>query len=238
MSARADVFAGVVPFVRTAELRSFGRAAAELGVTTAAVSKAVRRLEDDLGVRLLERSSRQVALTRAGAVFLERCRPALLGVQGARDAVRGAAREPHGELALTLPVILAPFVVPGLGRLRAQYPRLAFRVHLSDRIARLAEESYDVAIRMGALADSDLVARKLRHKARESHLQVRVRGLEGPEENARVDRLRVPRAVVIVLRVRRASLGRARSAAEQHRWNQQTQVGQVLIQRLHVLVVP
>lgn len=162
MSARADVFAGVVPFVRTAELRSFGRAAAELGVTTAAVSKAVRRLEDDLGVRLLERSSRQVALTRAGAVFLERCRPALLGVQGARDAVRGAAREPHGELALTLPVILAPFVVPGLGRLRAQYPRLAFRVHLSDRIARLAEESYDVAIRMGALADSDLVARKLR----------------------------------------------------------------------------
>lgn len=162
MASRTDLFAGVVPFVRVAEHRSFRRAAAALGVTTAAVSKAVARLEDDLGVRLLERSSRQVALTRAGAEFLDRCLPAVLAVRGARDAVRGAAREPHGELAITLPPILAPFVVPGLSRLTTLHPRLAFKLHVSDRVARLAEETYDVAVRMGELADSTLVARRLR----------------------------------------------------------------------------
>jgi LysR family transcriptional regulator for bpeEF and oprC len=159
---RADLFAGVLPFVRVAEQRSFGRAAASLGITTAAVSKAVRRLEDDLGVKLLQRSSRSVTLTREGEVFLERCRQAVLGVQGARDAVQDARREPQGEVSITLPFIVAPFVVPNLARLGAQYPRLSFRLHMSDRVARLADESYDVAIRMGPLQDSTLVSRVLR----------------------------------------------------------------------------
>ena len=157
-----DVFTGVVPFVRTAEARSFGRAAASLGITTAAVSKAVRKLEDELGVKLLNRSSRVVALTREGAAFLERCRPAVLGVEGARAAARSARAEPQGELAVTLPYIVAPFVVPGLARLGAQYPRLVFRIHVSDRVARLADESYDVAIRTGELASSSHVSRRLR----------------------------------------------------------------------------
>lgn len=159
---RGDLFVGVLPFVRTAEERSFGRAAASLGITTAAVSKAVRKLEDDLGVKLLQRSSRSVTLTREGELFLERCRQAVLGVQGAREAVQDARREPQGEVAITLPFILAPFVVPDLARLGAQYPRLAFRLSMSDRIARLADESYDVAIRMGPLQDSTLVSKRLR----------------------------------------------------------------------------
>lgn len=159
---RADLFAGVLPFVRTAEERSFSRAAADLGVTTAAVSKAVKKLEDELGVKLLDRSSRVVALTRAGEVFLERCRQAVLNVQGAREAMQAATLEPQGELAVTLPFILAPFVVPNLGRLSAQYPRLSFRLSMTDRLARLADESFDVAIRMGALESSTLVARLLR----------------------------------------------------------------------------
>ncbi len=162
MHGRLDLFAGVLPFVRTAEERSFGRAAASLGVTTAAVSKAVKKLEDDLGVKLLDRSSRVVTLTKEGAVFLERCRQAVLHVQGAREAMLGSRREPHGELAVTLPFILASFVVPNLSRLGAQYPRLSFRLHMSDRVARLADESFDVAIRMGELASSSLVSRRLR----------------------------------------------------------------------------
>ncbi len=162
MQLRPDLFAGVLPFVRTAEERSFGRAAASLGITTAAVSKAVRRLEEELGVKLLDRSSRVVTPTREGEMFLERCRRAVLDVQGAREAIQGARREPQGEVAATLPFILAPLVVPPLAQLSTQYPRLAFRLHLSDRIARLAEESYDVAIRMGDLPASSLVARKLR----------------------------------------------------------------------------
>src|SRR5574339_1017760 len=109
MAIRSDLFAGVLPFVRTAEEKSFSRAATELGVTTAAVSKAVKKLEDDVGVKLLDRSSRVVALTRAGEVFLERCREAVLNVQGAREAMELANREPQGELAVSLPFILAPF---------------------------------------------------------------------------------------------------------------------------------
>jgi LysR family transcriptional regulator, regulator for bpeEF and oprC len=162
MSIRPDLFAGVLPFVRTAEERSFGRAAASLGVSTAAVSKAVRKLEDDLGVRLLDRSSRVVTLTREGEIFLERCRQAVLSVKGAREAMSDSRREPHGELRVTMPFILAPLVVPHLPRLAAHYPRLSFRLHLSDRVARLADESYDVAIRMGPLPSSSLVARLLR----------------------------------------------------------------------------
>jgi DNA-binding transcriptional LysR family regulator len=162
MPIRPDLFAGVLPFVRTAEERSFGRAAASLGITTAAVSKAVRKLEEDLGVKLLDRSSRSVSLTPEGALFLDRCRQAVAGVLGAREAVAEARTEPQGELAVTLPFILAPFVVSDLPRLAAQHPRLAFRLHLTDRIARLADESYDVAIRIGELAPSGHVARLLR----------------------------------------------------------------------------
>lgn len=163
MAIRPDLFAGVLPFVRTAEERSFGRAATSLGITTAAVSKAVRRLEDDLDVKLLDRSSRVVRLTREGEVFLRQCRQAVTDVQGAREAVQGTRREPQGELAVTMPFILASFVVPRLARLAEQYPRLTFRVQLSDRVARLADEEIDVAIRMGDLEPSSLVARLLRN---------------------------------------------------------------------------
>ncbi|HSD87292.1 MAG TPA: substrate binding domain-containing protein, partial [Kofleriaceae bacterium] len=98
-----------------------------------------------------------------GEVFLRQCRQAVLDVQGAREAVQGTRREPQGELAVTMPFILASFVVPRIARLVEQYPRLTFRIHLSDRVARLADEEIDVAIRMGELEPSSLVARLLRN---------------------------------------------------------------------------
>ncbi len=162
MNVAPDLFSGVLPFVRAAEERSFVKAAASLGVTTAAVSKAVRKLEEDVGVRLLERTSRVVRLTREGEVFLVRCQQAVLGVHGARQALKDMRREPQGEVAITLPFILARFVVPNLPRWSAQHPRLSFRIEMSDRLARLHVESYDVAIRMGPLEDSSLVSRLLR----------------------------------------------------------------------------
>jgi LysR family transcriptional regulator, regulator for bpeEF and oprC len=162
MRVRPDLFAGVLPFVRTAEELSFGRAAVSLGISTAAVSKAVRKLETELGVKLLDRSSRAVTLTREGELFLDRCRRAVVDVQAAREAMQGSRREPQGELVVTLPFIVAPIVLPQLTRIGAQYPRLSFRLHLSDRIARLTNESYDVAVRIGELDDSSLIARALR----------------------------------------------------------------------------
>src|SRR5512139_2490109 len=121
MKVRSDLFAGVLPFVRAAEERSFSRAAASLGVTTAAVSKAVRKLEEDLGVKLLDRSSRVVTLTREGEIFLERSRRAVIDVQSAREAMQGTRREPQGELSVTMSFVLAPLVVPQLPRLAARY---------------------------------------------------------------------------------------------------------------------
>ncbi|HEY2367732.1 MAG TPA: LysR family transcriptional regulator [Polyangiaceae bacterium] len=162
MKIRSDLFAGVLPFVRAAEEKSFGRAAASLGVTTAAVSKAVKKLEEDLGVRLLDRSSRVVSLTREGEVFLERCQSAVLSVRGARDAIEGIRSEPRGTVRVTIPIVLAPIVVTSLPRIASQYPRLSFRFDVTDRVAKLSGDGYDVAVRMGELEDSTLVARLLR----------------------------------------------------------------------------
>ena len=162
MKIRSDLFAGVLPFVRAAEEKSFGRAAASLGVTTAAVSKAVKKLEEDLGVRLLDRSSRVVSLTREGEVFLERCQSAVLNVRGARDAIEGIRSEPRGVVRVTIPFVLASIVVTSLPRIASQYPRLSFRFDVTDRVAKLSGEFYAVAVRMGELEDSTLVARLLR----------------------------------------------------------------------------
>jgi DNA-binding transcriptional LysR family regulator len=162
LKVRSDLFVGVLPFVRAAEEKSFGRAAASLGVTTAAVSKAVKKLEEDLGVRLLDRSSRVVSLTREGEVFLERCQSAVLSVRGARDAIEGIRSEPRGTVRVTIPFILAPIAVAALPRIASQYPRLSFRFDVTDRVAKISGESYDVAVRMGELEDSTLVARLLR----------------------------------------------------------------------------
>lgn len=156
-----DLFRGVVPFVAVAEAGSFRGAALRLKVSPAAVSKAVQVLERELGARLFERDSRRVVLTRAGAAFLQRCQPAVAAVTGARAVVDDARREPKGELVLSVPFVLAPLLMPALARLSGRYPALSFTVKVSDALSRLAEESVDVAVRVGALPDSSLVARRL-----------------------------------------------------------------------------
>ncbi|MGK4007137.1 LysR substrate-binding domain-containing protein [Sorangium sp. So ce1036] len=157
-----DLFYGVLPFVHVAEAGGFRAAAARLGVTAAAVSKSVAKLEAELGVALLERTSRHVALTPEGAAFLERCRVAIAELQAGRQQVAGAQREPHGTLRVTLPPVLGRGVLPLVARLSARYPRLSIRLIVTDRLVRLAEEAIDVALRMGPLQDSSLIARALR----------------------------------------------------------------------------
>jgi DNA-binding transcriptional LysR family regulator len=156
-----DLFAGVLPFVHVAEERSFRKAAARLGVTTAAVSKAVRKLEEDVGARLLERTSRQVALTPEGAEFLERAREAVAQMRAARETVARDQRAPRGPLTVTLSYILAPVVLPCLARLQSRYPQLTLHVRMDDRLSRMVDEHIDVALRVGELEDSSLVGRRL-----------------------------------------------------------------------------
>ena len=160
--AAADLFSGVLPFVHTAEQRSFRRAARELGVTPAAVSKAVARLEEDLGVRLLLRTSRTVSVTPEGELFLARCRSAVAELRAARDVVADAERVAKGTLALTFSPVLGRLIAPRLAAFSARYPRVSFRVSVTDRQTRLVDEAIDVAVRIGEPAASSLVARRLR----------------------------------------------------------------------------
>ncbi|MBK7862891.1 MAG: LysR family transcriptional regulator [Archangiaceae bacterium] len=156
-----DLLRGAVPFVAVAEERSFRRAATRLEVTPAAVSKAVQALERELGVALLTRTTRSVALTPAGEGYFERCRSAVALVQGGRDELEKTRRVPTGPLVLSAPFVVAPLLITGLGRLRERHPSLSVTLKVSDQLARLAEEKVDVAIRVGALAVSTLVSRKL-----------------------------------------------------------------------------
>lgn len=157
-----ETFRGVVPFVAVAEERSFRRAAERLQVTPAAVSKAVAALEQDLGQALFVRTTRAVSLTPQGEEFFARCQQAVAAVRGARGALSASRKEPTGTLAISVPFIAVPLLTPALGLLAGRFPRLRFDVRVSDQLSRFAEEAIDVAVRIGTLQDSALVAKRLR----------------------------------------------------------------------------
>jgi len=157
-----DPFGGLVPFLATAEARSFSQAARTLGVTVSAVSKTVAKLEAELGVRLLHRTSRRVTLTSEGEAFLPICREAVERARAARNTVAAIQRAPRGVLRVSMPLPLGPIVVPALPRLLVPNPGLAVQAVVTDRNVRLADENIDVAIRIGEVADSRLVRTALR----------------------------------------------------------------------------
>lgn len=154
--------AGIPAFVHVAEQRSFRAAARILGITPTAVSKAVSRLEERLGARLLHRSSRHVALTAEGEVYLRHCRAALDRLQVGEDELTRAAQVAEGTVAVSMSSVLGGPIVRGLGRLLARHPRISVALSFTDREVRLAEEEIDVALRIGSLPDSTLVGRRLR----------------------------------------------------------------------------
>lgn len=156
-----EIFSGLLPFLEVAERRSFRQAAAALGVSTAAVSKAVAKLEESLGSRLLERSPQHVELTPEGRVFLERCRAAVLQLKAARALVGASRDRAEGTLRISHSPILGPVVARSLAALALEHPRLRFELVVTDRLVRLAEEEIDVAVRIGELPASGLRARRL-----------------------------------------------------------------------------
>lgn len=152
----------VVVFARVAETRSFTAAAQRLGLTSSAVSKAVSRLEKELGVRLLNRSTRVVTLTGDGIGFFEHCRQILAAVEDAERSITLSKGTPHGRLRLKMPVGFGRrVVVPALRRLTQKHPGLVVDAELSDRVADLAYEGFDAAIQIGQVSDERLVARTL-----------------------------------------------------------------------------
>lgn len=155
-------FSDIVAYVRVVEAHSFVAAAQTLGMSPSAISKAVSRLEDRLGARLLNRTTRSLSLTDIGASFYERCREALGQLDQAESEVsesRGVAR---GRLRVEVPVSLGRrIIVPALPRFIAQYPEISVQMSMNDRVVDLVQEGIDAALRVGNLSDSSLVARRI-----------------------------------------------------------------------------
>ena len=157
-----DYFAAMRAFVRAVELGSFSKAAAEQEVKVSTISRHVSALELDLGAALLNRSTRALHLTEAGTAFYERASAILAEVEEARTATSALNSRPQGLLRLALPGAFARrHIAPHLKDFRALYPDIRLDCCLSEETVDLIETGADLAIRIGALVDSSLVARKL-----------------------------------------------------------------------------
>lgn len=149
-------------FCLTAEQSSFTAAATLAGLTPAAVSRSVTRLEQRLGVRLFFRTTRQVRLTEDGRAYFLHCRQALNQLSEAERELSGQQRKASGTLRISLPTPLGHYrILPLLPQFRAQHPAVQLDVQLSDRNVDLLAEGYDLAVRGRSQPDSSLVARKL-----------------------------------------------------------------------------
>lgn len=148
-------------FIRVVEAGNFTRAAEALGLPTSSVSRSVAKLEDDLGITLLERTTRRVALTDAGRAFFERAREALAGLEEANSLALDAAREAHGVVRAAVPVELAPASGPLFGSFLEQHPRVHLEATFTNRGAELVGDLVDVAVALGRLPDSSLVTRRV-----------------------------------------------------------------------------
>lgn len=146
-------------FVAVAEAGGFAPAARRLALSPPAVTRAVAAVEERIGARLLHRTTRVVRLTEAGTRFLEDCRRILAEVDEAEAAAAGLHAEPRGPVAVTAPVLFGRLhVAPVLFEVAGRYPGLVVRSFFIDRIVHLAEEGYDVAVRIAELPDSGLSA--------------------------------------------------------------------------------
>lgn len=147
-------------FVVVADLQGFAPAARKLGSSPSAVTRMVAALEEHLGARLLQRTTRQVTLTDAGSRYLERARRILADVEEAEDAVEGERTRPEGRVVISAPMGFGRLhVSPVVSAFLKRYPDVAVDLRLSDRMINLVEDGVDLAVRIGHLPDSTLVAR-------------------------------------------------------------------------------
>jgi DNA-binding transcriptional LysR family regulator len=147
-------------FVAVADLRGFAPAARKLGLSASGVTRLIAALEDRLGARLLQRTTRSVALTDAGTRYLERARRIIADVEEAEGAAEGEHSLPRGTLVISAPVGFGRLhVSPVVSEYLKRYGEVSAELRLSDLIVNLVEEGVDVAVRIGHLADSSLVAR-------------------------------------------------------------------------------
>jgi DNA-binding transcriptional LysR family regulator len=152
----------MLAFLRVVDTRSFTGAADKLGVSKSAVSRRMTDLENRLGARLLNRTTRSLSVTEVGQAFYERCSRIVADVEEAERAVADLHAEPRGTLKINAPMSFGMIhLAPAIAEFLRRHPGLEIDMDLNDRYVDLIEDGYDVAIRIGRLRDSSLVARRL-----------------------------------------------------------------------------
>jgi len=157
-----DLFTCMRAFVVVAETGKFSAASERLGLSHAMASKQVMDLEAHLGAQLLNRTTRKVSLTEQGAAYLERCRDIFASIDEAEHEITSQTSEPVGRLRVSAPTAFgASHVAPEIAKFVAKHPKVSIDLILNDRMVDLIEEGYDLAIRIGRLADSSLIAKRI-----------------------------------------------------------------------------
>ncbi|GAA4355260.1 LysR substrate-binding domain-containing protein [Kangiella marina] len=157
---------GVSEFVAVAEEGSFTAAADKLELSTAQVSRQISQLESRLGVKLLYRTTRTVTITQEGSVFYQHCRAVLDGLQHAENEVLNLQSKPQGKIKLTATVTYGEQVIlPLINQFVHDYPDVEVEAYLTNKRVDIIEEGYDLAIRIGDLKDSTMMARKLSRRS-------------------------------------------------------------------------
>jgi len=152
----------VPAFLRVVETLSFPRAAELLGTQKSSISRSIKRLESELGVRLLQRTTRRLALTDAGQAFYERAHGAYRGLDDAAATVRDLGKRPSGPIRMAVPTDASVFgLAEGVASFVQKYPAVQVEVALSGRTVDLVSEGFDLALRVGDLADLSLVAKRI-----------------------------------------------------------------------------
>ncbi len=157
-----EKLSGMMVFAAVVEEGGFSAAAQRLKLSKAAVSKQVARLEEDLGARLMNRTTRRLSLTDVGQAFYDRCRRILAEVDEAVLAVGNMQTQPRGTLKINAPMTFGRrFIAPLTARMALDHPDLAIELELNDRYVDVVEEGYDLAVRIGLLPDSSLIMRRI-----------------------------------------------------------------------------
>jgi DNA-binding transcriptional LysR family regulator len=162
-----DRIDAMTAFVAVADLRGFAPAARKMRLSASAVTRLIAALEERVGARLLQRTTRTVTLTDVGARYLERARRILADIEEAERSTQAERTRPSGRLVVAAPVGFGRLhVTPLMSAYLQLYPEVSGELRLSDRVVNLVEDGIDAAIRIGHLADSSLVARNLGSMAR------------------------------------------------------------------------
>lgn len=157
-----SIWEGISEFVAVAESGSFTAAGNKLGVSTAQVSRQISALESRLSIKLFYRTTRKVTITEVGQVYYNHCRQLLDGLEEAEQAIADLHQSPKGKLNITAPVTFGENrIAPLLNDFIKSYPDLDVTLTLTNRILDLVAESYDLAIRLGQLEDSSMIAKRL-----------------------------------------------------------------------------